>query len=259
MMQISRFKWVPQKGAAEKVKELLSPSIRFPIEDVWDGPELVTKTRAVELTATQTKMIRDITSGFVMELKSGLKVTAVNEAAVRTKILQVAQGAVYDADHKWHAVDAEPRKREFLSIVENSPGKILCFIPLTSVIRMVYGWLKDYKREIINGQTSQGERTSIIKSFQEDADGCRIILADPGSLSLGVNLFAGRTVCWYGPTDKTEQYLQGCKRVHRPGQRFPVSVVRLVATDLEREIYRRLEANESLQGVVLKMIEEGRV
>jgi hypothetical protein len=259
MMQISNFKWVPRTGAAHKVRELLSPAVRFAIEDVWDGPELVTETRAVELTPQQTKLIRDVRNGFVMEMASGKKITAVNEAAVRTKILQAAMGAVYDADHKWHAVDAAPRKTELLSIVQESPPKILCFIPLTSIIRLVYEWLSGWKREVINGSTSPDDRQRIIRSFQDDENGTAIILADPGSLSLGANLFRARTVIWFGPTDKCEQYIQGIKRAHRPGQRYPVRVVRLVSTPLEKEIYRRLESNESLQGTVLEMIKKGKL
>ena len=260
MMQISNFKWAPRKGAAEKVKEMLSPAVRFAIEDVWDGPPMVTETRSVELTAEQTKLLREIKNGFVMELKSGKTITAVNEAAVRTKMLQVCQGAVYDEHHNWHAVDALPRKNELMSIVQSGGSKILCFVPLTSVVRLVYSWLREgYKTGVINGATPPAERQAIIRSFQDDANGIRIIVADPGCLSLGVNLFAARTVIWYGATDKAEQYLQGCKRAHRPGQKFPVLVTRIVATPLEREIYRRIEANQALQGCVLEMVRAGKL
>ena len=259
MMQISQFKWVPQRGAAERVRELLSPAIRYSIEDIWDGPEMTVETRAVELTPDQNKLIREVRNGFVMELANGKQITAINEASVRGKILQIAMGAVYDADHNWHAVPAEPRKNELLQIVRECAGKILLFVPLTSIVRLLYIWLSDYKRGIINGATSPRDRQAIIRSFQDDPDGVRIIIADPGSLSLGANLFAGRLVCWYGPTDKTEQWIQGNKRVHRPGQKWPVTVTRLVATPMEREIYRRLEMNESMQGVVLKMVEEGKL
>jgi SNF2 family DNA or RNA helicase len=73
----------------------------------------------------------------------------------------------------------------------------------------------------------------------------------------GINEFAAATtVIWYGPTDKTELWLQGNKRAHRPGQSFPVTIVQFCATVLEREIFRRLEKNESLQGVMLQWIKD---
>jgi SNF2 family DNA or RNA helicase len=75
----------------------------------------------------------------------------------------------------------------------------------------------------------------------------------------GLDLFMAQTVVWYGATDKTELYLQANKRAHRPGQKYPVTIVQLVSTALEREIYRRLESNEGLQGLLLEMVREGKL
>jgi hypothetical protein len=259
MTQISQFKWVPKRGANERVRELLSPAIRIGIEDVWDGPEMVTETRAVALTEAQRNAMTQLKRDFVVQLGEGRSVSAINEAAVRTKFLQISMGAIYDQNHQWHPIDAGPRKNELLSIVTDAPGKMLVFIPLTSVIRLVYGWLSGYKREIVNGEVSQSDRTRIFRDFQDNPLGTRILLCDPGSVAHGVNLFMARSVVWFGPTDKTELYLQGNKRAHRPGQKFPVTVTRLVSNPLEREIFRRLETNESMQGALLKMIKEGRM
>jgi SNF2 family DNA or RNA helicase len=66
-----------------------------------------------------------------------------------------------------------------------------------------------------------------------------------------------QTVVWLGPTDKAELYVQANKRAHRPGQKFPVVIVQIVATELEREIFRRLENNLSLQGALLDAIKRG--
>ena len=116
------------------------------------------------------------------------------------------------------------------------------------------GW----SREIVNGNTAQKERSRIFQAFQDEPDP-RILVADPGTMAHGLNLYAAQTVVWYGPTDKTELYLQACKRAHRPGQVHPVTVVQLVSNPLEREIYRRLETNTSLQGVLLNMIAKGEI
>src|SRR6266516_1730875 len=43
------------------------------------------------------------------------------------------------------------------------------------------------------------------------------------------------------------------KRIDRPGQTKTTTIVQLAATPVEREIYRRLEANETMQGLVLQM------
>ena len=103
---------------------------------------------------------------------------------------------------------------------------------------------------------SQKERSRIFQAFQEHAEP-RIIVADPGTMAHGLDLYAAQTVVWYGSTDKCELYLQANKRAHRPGQKYPVTVVQIVSTNLEREIYRRLENNESMQGVLLDAVRRG--
>jgi SNF2 family DNA or RNA helicase len=72
-----------------------------------------------------------------------------------------------------------------------------------------------------------------------------------------LTLTAASTVIWYGTTDKTEIYLQANKRIDRPGQTKNTTIIQLASTDVEREIYRRLERNESLQGVILKLVRSG--
>ena len=51
--------------------------------------------------------------------------------------------------------------------------------------------------------------------------------------------------------------MQANKRAHRPGQKYPVTVVQIVSNNLEREIFRRLESNESMQGALLDAVRRG--
>ena len=98
----------------------------------------------------------------------------------------------------------------------------------------------------------------IFGAFQ-DAERPRIIVADPGVMAHGLNLYAARTVVWYGPTDKAELYMQGNKRAHRPGQTWPVTIVQLVASELEADIYHRVATNTSLQGAMLDAVAKDRL
>jgi len=40
MIQLNLYKWVPRKDGYEQARKLLTPSVRFAIEDVWDGPPM---------------------------------------------------------------------------------------------------------------------------------------------------------------------------------------------------------------------------
>jgi SNF2 family DNA or RNA helicase len=258
MIQVTNFKWHPQRDGYDKARRLLQPSIRFDIRDVWDGPEMTTQQREVALTPDQKRLMGELKKDLQVVVKSGQPITVANEAAARQKFLQISLGAIYDEGHRAHAVDAHPRIEELRAVIEQAPGKILCFVPLTSVVNLLYKELKHWNRAIVNGDVSQKERSRIFHSFQSEVDP-RIIIADPGTMAHGLDLYAAQTVIWYGPTDKTELYLQACKRAHRPGQKYPVTVVQIVSNPLEREIYRRLETNTSLQGALLQLVRDGAI
>lgn len=259
MIRLSQFKWVPQRDGYEKARELLRPSIRYDIKDVWDGPEMTTQQREVELTDEQVKALTALKRNLALRLESGATIDVVNEAALRLKFLQISLGAVYDADHKAHETGAEPRLQELEDVIEQAPGKLLVFAPLTSVVNMLYSRLHaNHACEIVNGNTSQKDRDRIFQDFQQ-SEQPRILIADPGTMAHGLNLWMAQTVVWYGPTDRTELYLQANKRAHRPGQRYPVTVVQLTSTPLEREIFGRLDRNETMQGLLLQMVREDRL
>ena len=250
------FRWIAKKDGYDKARQLLQPSIRFDIKDVWDGPEMTVQQREVPLTDQQKKMLKDLKDKFVVELKSGKQISAINEGAARQKYIQISLGAIYDSDHKAHAVEAKPRMDELKAVIREAPGKLLIFAPLTSVVNLVYNELNEWSREIVNGDTSQKDRARIFSDFQSGAEP-RLLIADCRTMAHGLNLWMAQTVVWYGPVDSTEMYLQANKRAHRPGQRYPVTVVQLVSNALEREIFKRLESNEQLQGALLDVVRKG--
>ena len=269
MVRLTQFKWVPARDGYEQARALLQPAIRFDIKDIWDGPPLTTQQREVPLTKEQSDHMTALKRDFVIKVKSGATIDAVNEASVRTKFIQISLGQVYDAEHKAHTIDSYPRLQELQDIVDNSNGKIIVFVPLTSVIDMLNIRFKEirsralkngnqaehdrYTCEVVNGAVSQKERARIFSAFQSAGDP-RVLIADPGTTAHGLDLWQAQTVVFYGPTDKTELYLQAIKRAHRPGQRYPVTVVQLVSNKLEREIFARLERNESMQGLLLDLV-----
>jgi SNF2 family DNA or RNA helicase len=198
-------------------------------------------------------------------VNEGHTIQAINEAAARQKFIQISLGAIYDAQHAAHKIDAGPRLNVLKEIIDNAPGKILCFVPLTSIVNLLYRELKGrINCAIVNGETPTRERERVFAAFQQysdvgtDGHSLKMLIADPGTMAHGLDLWQAQTVVWFGPTDRTELYLQANRRAHRPGQKHPVTVVQIVSTKLEREIYRRLENNESLQGALLQMVRQGK-
>jgi SNF2 family DNA or RNA helicase len=258
MVQVSQWKWLPSRDGYEQARKLLQPAIRVAIRDVWDGPERTVQQRSIKLTAEQIRLLKDLKYRLKVETKKGAAIIPANEAVSRTKALQIILGAIYDHDHIAHEVDARDRLEETLRVIEQSVGKVLCFVGLTSIVELLHQWLaaRGISVSKVIGLTTDKERAEIFGAFQEK-DAPRVLVADPGTMAHGLNLYAATTVLWYGPTDRSGLYVQGNARAHRPGQKHPVTVVQLAATALERAIFRRLEQNISLQGAMLDWVKGG--
>ena len=257
MVQLSQFKWVPARGSYEAAAKLLQPAIRFAIEEIWDGPPCTVQQRHIDLTREQHDLLNDLKNRLHVQI-NGQGITPANEAAVRTKALQIVQGAIYDHSHGAHAVDSSPRLLALKELIEQATKKVLVFVSLTSIVNILYKELiaSGYGVIKLNGEVPIKEREQLIGAFRAD-EGIRVAVCDPQAVAHGINEFAAATtVVWYGPTDKPELWLQGNRRAHRPGQSFPVTIVQFCATKLEREIFRRIEKAESLQGVMLQWIKD---
>lgn len=254
MMQVSTFKWVPKAGSQDVVKTALSPTIRFAIEECVDLPECTVQQREVELSAEQAKAFKEMKRDLRLMVTKG-EVNAANEAVLRMKLIQISCGAVYDAGRLVHHLDCAPRLAELEQVIEEAHRKVIIFAPLTSVVDLLNTKLTKWSRAVINGAVPDKQRSEIFRAFQDDAEP-QLLIADPGTMSHGLTLTKATTIVWYAPTDRTETYLQANKRIHRPGQDSKTTIVQIAATTIEREIFRRLEANESLQGVILKLAED---
>lgn len=252
MQKVSMYKWIPKAGSHAAAHALMQPAVRFAISDCVDLPPCTVQARDVELSPAQASAYKAMKKDLQIMAAKG-PITAQNEAVLRLKLLQISCGAVYGGNREIHHVDAAPRLRALREIMEQCNEKIIIFAPFTSVVHMLHRELKkDYSVEVINGEVPAKQRNEVFSAFMEK-DHPRVIVADPGTMAHGLTLTAASTIIWYAPTDRTETYLQANKRIDRPGQTKATTIVQLAATPVEREVYRRLEANESLQGLVLAL------
>lgn len=255
MVQVGPYKWVPKRGAVEEAYRLLQPAIRYEMRDCADVPPCTETMRDVELSDEQAKAYTQLRRDLVLDLGRGTKITAAHEAALRLKLIQISCGAIYDHEHNVTRIDNSPRLAVLREVIEEAQRKVIIFAPLTSVVHLLYEELKQYSRAMVNGQVPQGTRDEIFRRFQTEA-APQLIIADPSCMAHGLDLFAASVVVWFGATDRPELYLQGNKRIDRPGQMVPTTIIQLAATAEEREIYKRIRTNQSLQGLMLDMVKD---
>lgn len=252
MYRVSNFVWVPRAGAHAEAHKLLQPSIRYEMRECTDVPPCTEQMRDVELSVEQQKLYKELKRDLTLQLEKGT-VNAVNEAALRLKLIQISCGAVYDSEHRVTRVDCGPRLAELRAVIEEAARKVIIFTPLTSVVHMLYDELKEYSRAMINGEVPIKARDEIFRRFQSESDP-QLLIADPATMSHGLDLFAASVVVWYGATDRTELYLQANRRIDRPGQTVATTIVQLASTAVEREIFKRAASNTSMQGAILDMV-----
>ncbi len=252
------WKRVPRPGAHADALALMEPAVRFKIADCLDLPPCTIQRREVPLSSEQAKAYKDLQRDCQVAMQSGAIINAANQAVLRSKLIQIVCGAIYDEHKHRHYIDASPRTKVLQEVIEQCAEKVIVFAPLTSVVEMLYAEFKDtYSCTVVNGGTSLSERRTIFDNFQRK-DKPKVIFADPGTMAHGLTLVAATTIVWYGPTDKTELYLQGNKRIDRPGQVKNTTIVQIASTPVEHEVYRRLQANETMLGAILKLVEDKR-
>lgn len=166
----------------------------------------------------------------VLELPEG-EITAFNASTLYTKLLQYANGAIYDSEHAYHII--HDKKLDMLQeMVENLQGK---------PVMILYQFKSDLQRirERFPDLTVVKDDASI-KLW--NAQLAPISVAHPKSIAYGLNLQSGGNyVIWYGIPPNQELYSQTVLRFARPGQKRTVFNYHLLVTGTpEFKVYRSL-------------------
>lgn len=253
MLQVSNFKWIPKPEAKTIVHSVLQPAFRVARKDCMDLPPCAVIPREVQLSPTQAKAITELKRDLTVQLETGGTIPVANQAVLRMKLIQISCGAVYGENRSIHRTDASPRLAVLKEVLDEAGGNALVFAPLTSVVHMLQEWCNDngYPAERVTGATNSTDRTRIFRAL---GVGVRVIVADPGTVKFGVDLSAANLIVWFGPTDKPEDYSQANERISGMNQKRDMTIVQLISTSTEREIYRRLDEKESLQGAILQLV-----
>ena len=270
MVKYGPFRWLPRADATRRVAKMLRPSVRHRREDCLDLPETTFQSRDVELTPDQRRAYNDMLKRYVAEVEAGVKVVAVNEAVRTGRLLQIAAGAGYTETEGVLPIDCAPRIKAVLELLEQTDGKMLLFVPYVGVLHLVADEIGKHVPVVkVWGAIPAGKRAEIFSRFQEDLpprephfvygketfESPRVLCAVPQTMSHGLTLTRAQTVVWYSPTYSGETYTQANGRIERLGKQARSTVVHLVSTALEKEVYRRLEEKRNMQGVLLKLLQ----
>lgn len=257
MVQVSQFKWVPRKDAAETVSRVLQPAVRFSLDEIVELPPVIEREVRVPMGDKQQAVYNQLRDYASVLLKEGT-ITAANGGVVFSKMLQASLGWVYgDTDHKIHALDNQARLDALLDLIDSAERKVIVFSPFKSATSGISERLKaegiDFAE--VTGDTPAGERGKIFGEFQ-GGERVRVLNAHPECMAHGLTLTAADTIIWFGPVTKLETYEQANARIRRVGQAHKQQILKLVGTPVERMCYRRLADRHELQENILDLLAE---
>jgi len=253
MNKITTFKYIPKPDSQATVHRVLQPAIRFTKEQCLDLPEMTYVNREVPIT-TQQKKYYDMLKKEMLIQAAGEEITAVNAAVAMNKLLQISAGSCYSTTKEVVEFDCSTRLKEMVEIINQSSHKVLVFANFSHSIQTIKEHLdkEGITNDIISGDISARKRADIIHNFQLDPDP-QVLIIQPMAAAHGITLHAANTIIWYSPITSVEYYLQANARVHRAGQKNPCTVVHLIGTRVEKDLYERLQGKKESQINLLEM------
>ena len=234
-------------GADELIHAKLSDIvISMKTEDYLDLPEVLFIDVPITLDQATRQLYNDFEKEQVLAFDD--KVNALNAAALTNKLLQFANGAIYDDER--NVIPIHNAKIDALKdILESEEGNVLIAYSYEHDLKRIKEALKQYKPVTIDepdaiGRWNRGE--------------IKVLLAHPASAGHGINLqHGGSLVIWFGLTWSLELYQQFNKRLHRQGQRCAVRILRLIATNTHDErVSRALESKDATQSTLLESLRD---
>ena len=240
------YSYRPREGAEAEVYDRISDicmSIRK--EDVLSLPGQEYIDIELDAPAAILKQYKRFEREKVMEcIGEDGEIVAGTEAALTNKLLQYANGAIYDMDgqaHELHSVKLDALDE----LVEAAGG---------DPVLVLYAYKHDADRI---------RRRIACRSLDtpEDIDAWNrgeipVALAHPASIGHGLNLQdGGHIIIWFGLTWSLELYQQANERLNRPGQRNICRIYHLILKGTHDErVLKSLEKKDRGQAAAIEAL-----
>jgi SNF2 family DNA or RNA helicase len=238
------FSYKPLPGAEDRIYSQISDiTISMKSADYLKMPECVVNEVPVYLSEKEWSIYSDFRDEMVANLGDE-EIDAVNAAVLSGKLLQMANGAVYDDKNKAHLI--HDRKLDALEdLIEGANGKPV----------LVAYWYKHDLERIQKRFPARQIKTS--KDIEDWNNGDIPIAAiHPASAGHGLNLQSGgSTLIWFGLTWSLELYQQTNARLYRQGQNETVVIHHIIAKDtIDEDVMTALTRKEKTQASLIDAV-----
>ena len=231
-----------RKAIHEKIKDIC---ISMEAKDYLDLPERINNNVYVKMDSKAKQLYEKLEKDLILQVE-GEDITALTAATLTNKLLQMANGAVYDTvGNSIHIHDGKLEALE--EIVEFNDEPILVFYNF----KHDFERLKDYFEKL---EPRTLESSKDIKDWNDGK--IKLLLAHPASVGHGLNIQAGgHIIVWFGLTWSLELYLQANARLDRQGQTKNVIVHHLITEGtVDEDVMKALEGKETGQAALLEAV-----
>lgn len=238
------FSYKPKPGAEETIYKLISDiTISMKSADFLKMPECIINEVPVTLSEKEWSVYQALKEDMVVDLKTE-EIDAVNAAALSGKLLQMANGAVYNEEKE--VIRIHDRKLDALEdLIEGANGK---------PVLVAYWYNHDLQRIKQRFSVREIKTSQDIKDWNNGEIPVAVI--HPASAGHGLNIqFGGSTIIWFGLTWSLELYQQTNARLWRQGQNDTVVIHHIIAKEtIDEDVMAALRKKEKIQSALIDSV-----
>ena len=223
--------------------------ISMKAEDYLELPERIDNTIEIKFPPELQSNYNEFEKEKVLELFSeNTIITAVNAAVLTNKLLQFADGAVYDDDKNVHEIH-ELKLDALEEIIENVNGQPV-------LVAWTYRHARDRIMKRLKKYNPRELKTDKdIKDWNRGA--IPVMLTHPASGGHGLNLQGGgNIIVWFGQIWSLELYQQLNARILRQGQQAETVIIHhiIVKKTMDPEVIRSQQKKDQNQKALMEAV-----
>lgn len=248
---------VGYRNMDELVEKEHSVAYRVTKEECLDLPQQTFINRYVQFTAAEQAIYEQLRKSSFLELETGENVTATTILTMYLRLMQLT-GGFLTADESTRPKQVNTAKLDALAdivddYVVDAGKKLVIFARFRAEIAAIENLLRLRKIQYgsIYGDVPMEERGKIVEDFQTNPD-TKVFVAQIQTAGLGITLHAASTAVFYSYDYNYANYAQALARIHRIGQRLPVTYIHLVVGgSIDEKILAALENKEDMAKTVV--------
>lgn len=248
---------VGYRNMDELVEKEHSVAYRVTKEECLDLPQQTFINRYVQFTDAEQAIYEQLRKSSFLELETGENVTATTILTMYLRLMQLT-GGFLTADESTRPKQVNTAKLDALAdivddYVADAGKKLVIFARFRAEIAAIENLLRLRKIQYgsIYGDVPMEERGKIVEDFQTNPD-TKVFVAQIQTAGLGITLHAASTAVFYSYDYNYANYAQALARIHRIGQRLPVTYIHLVVDgSIDEKILAALENKEDMAKTVV--------